>query len=102
MATPYPRVGWSLRDVAEWARLLLRSEATGEVTLTASAASTVVETTRTEFVDSNSIVTLSPKTANAASALATTYIVPAKGKFTITHANNAQTDRTFGWSAKRT
>jgi hypothetical protein len=36
-----------------------------------------------------------PMTANAAAALATTYIVPAKGQFVITHANNAQADKTF-------
>jgi hypothetical protein len=45
-------------------------------------------------------VFLSPQTANAAAALATTYVQAAditKQQFVITHANNAQTDKTFGW-----
>lgn len=41
---------------------------------------------------------LTPQTANAAAALATTYIAKAdvlQGSLTITHANNGQVDRTF-------
>jgi hypothetical protein len=64
----------------------------GEVTLTASAGSTTV--TR-RGVSAGDGVFLMPMTANAAAALATTYIVPAKGQFVITHANNAQADKTF-------
>lgn len=67
----------------------------GDVTLTASAASTTVTDQRAGL---NRIVLLMPKTANAAAALATTYIDPAAvgaGTFTISHANNAQTDRSF-------
>lgn len=72
-----------------------RSNAIGEVTLTANAASTVV-TSMTCGADSE--VFLTPKTANAAAALATTYIATvAAGSFTITHANNSQTDKTFGY-----
>lgn len=41
----------------------------------------------------------SPRTPNAAAALATTYISNvAQGQFTLTHANNAQVDRTFGYT----
>jgi hypothetical protein len=37
-----------------------------------------------------------PMTANAAAALATMYIsTVSNGSFVVTHANNAQTDRTF-------
>lgn len=44
-------------------------------------------------------VQLTPKTANAAAALATTYVsAVGNGTFTITHASNAQTDRTFGYA----
>ncbi len=66
---------------------------TGDVTLTANAASTVVTDPRVGYY---SVVTLSPTTANAAAALATTYIATyGDGTFTITHANNAQADKTF-------
>jgi hypothetical protein len=66
---------------------------TGTVTLTANAGSTVVIERRAgEF----SFIGLMPTTANAAAALATTYIATqGKQTFTITHANNAQVDKTF-------
>lgn len=72
-----------------------RIDAVGEVTLTDNAASTAVTDNR---VTKNSVIALSPMTANAAGALATTYIPEADygtGTFTIRHANNAQTDRSF-------
>ena len=66
-----------------------------EVTLTASAASTVV----TNLVAGpDSCILFMPLTANAAAAMAAgTMYVSAQDKqeFTITHANNAQTDRSF-------
>lgn len=74
-----------------------RSLAIGEVTLAAGATSTVVSA---PWLSSYDTVMLTPCTANAAAALATTYIPSAdiiKGQFTIRHANNAQTDRTFKW-----
>ena len=70
-----------------------RSNASGSVTLTPSAASTVVSA---QTCAPASAVLLFPKTANGAAALATTYISSVgKQTFTIAHANNAQTDRTF-------
>lgn len=65
----------------------------GTVTLTANAGSTAVTFDKAGI---NSRITLSPQTANAAGAIGTTY-VSAKGKktFTLSHANNAQTDRIF-------
>lgn len=72
-----------------------RSNAHGVITLTASAAATVVSA---QNCSANSCVCLTPQTANAASALATTYVVPATGSFTIHHANNSQTDRTFAYA----
>jgi hypothetical protein len=46
------------------------------------------------------VILLSPTTANAAAALATTYVsAVTQGSFTLTHANNAQTDKTFGYVA---
>jgi hypothetical protein len=74
-----------------------RSNAVGTVTLTANQATTVVVA---DNCGDESQVFLSPKTANAAAALATTYITSiGNGTFTITHANNAQTDRTYGYIA---
>ena len=65
----------------------------GTVTLTANVASTAVDDARFESAQT---VVLSPLTANAAAAIATTYISARTAKqFTLAHANNAQTDRTF-------
>lgn len=67
----------------------------GTVTLTAGQTTTVVSDSRASF---QCFIGLMPQTANAAGALASTYILAASrknGQFTITHANNGQTDRTF-------
>ena len=100
-ATPLlPRHGYEVRDIANAANAALNGKINsfGTVTLTANAASTTVTDPR---VGVNSAVFLMPQTANAAGALATSYIAPAnhvnKTSFTITHANNAQTDRVLGY-----
>ena len=70
---------------------------TGTVTLSASATSTAVADER---AGSTSIILLMPTTANAAAEIGagTAYIsARTKRSFTITHANNSQTDRTFGY-----
>ncbi len=67
----------------------------GTFTLTANAASTVLTDSRLGYF---STVHLDPLTANAAGALATTYVTQANrlpGAWTFTHTNNAQTDKTF-------
>jgi hypothetical protein len=70
-----------------------RSNATGSVTLAAGATSTTVTA---ENCAAQCAVFLFPKTANGAAALATTFINSVgKQSFTISHANNAQTDRSF-------
>jgi len=87
---------WNLTDAVN-GLIDGRPNVTGEVTLTANAASTTVTDNKFE---SGMVVLLQPKTANAAAALATTYITDAnktKGAFTITHANNAQVDKTFAY-----
>lgn len=72
-----------------------RANNVGEVTLEASATTTA--TTDTRILSQMKIV-LSPRTANAAAALTNVYIsAVADGSFTLTHANNAQTDRTFDY-----
>lgn len=69
--------------------------ATGTVTLTASSATTVVTDNR---AGGDSVVLFMPTTANAAAEVPTMYVsARAKQSFTITHANNAQTDRTFSY-----
>lgn len=72
----------------------------GTVTLAANAASTTVANA---FVGGDSVIILFPQTAHAAAEIAAggCYIAPAnyvsKASFAITHANNSQTDRTFGY-----
>lgn len=74
-----------------------RSNAVGTVTLRASQTTTTVTA---ENCGDESQVFLSPKTANAAAALATTYISSiGNGTFTITHSSAVSTDRTFGYVA---
>jgi hypothetical protein len=67
------------------------------LTLTANVASTVLTDSR---LGTNSFIAFDPVTANAAAELAagTMYVPTANrrdGNFTVTHANNAQTDRIF-------
>jgi hypothetical protein len=72
-----------------------RSNAFGTVTLTANAASTAV--TDANFA-AGSVPSFTATTANAAAEIGagTMYVsARANGSFTITHANNAQNDRTF-------
>lgn len=86
------------KDLAKYALAIQaalngRSNATGSVTLAASAASTTVAAPNCA---AQSAVFLFPRSANAAAALASTFIsAVGKQSFTISHANNTQTDRTF-------
>lgn len=74
-----------------------RSNAVGTVTLTANAGSTVVTAPN---CGPDSAVFLFPTTANAAAIVAATYVsAVAAGTFTVTHTNNANTDKTFNWVA---
>lgn len=87
------------RQVSNVVNNLLRGRLNNieDVTLTASVATTVVTDER---VTVQSFIGFMPKTANAAAELAagTMYVSSiGNGTFTITHANNAQTDRTFTW-----
>jgi hypothetical protein len=71
---------------------------TATVTLTANAASTTVSNSR---IGANSYIEFMPTTANAATekAAGSMYVSSrSKGEFVITHANNAQTDRTFTYA----
>jgi hypothetical protein len=78
-----------------------RSNATGTVTLTPSAATTTVTPTQTGTIAAGSTPILTPTTANAATEVGngTMYVsAVANGSFTITHANSATTGRTFLWA----
>lgn len=69
----------------------------GTVTLTANVATTTVDN---PLFEPQQAVALEPTTANAAAekGAGTMYVsAKTKGQFTITHANNAQTDRTFDY-----
>ncbi len=70
-----------------------RLNVTLALTLTANAASTTITDARLGFF---SAILFSPLTANAAAAIGTTYVSSQNnGSAVITHANNAQTDRSF-------
>jgi len=77
-----------------------RSNAVGSVTLTANAATTTVTDMNCA---SGSSIHLMPTTANASAEIGagTIYLATAtilNGSFVITHANNAQVDRTFRYA----
>ena len=89
----------ALRQVAKVVNRSLAGKlnATGTVTLTANAATTVISDARFTV---QSFVNFDPLTANASTEKAngTIYVTAANrrnSQFTVTHANNAQTDRTF-------
>jgi hypothetical protein len=87
------------REVASVVNNILdgKLNSTGSVTLTASAASTAVTDERAGY---ESVILFMPTTANAAAEQAAGGMyVSTRGKqtFTLTHANNAQTDRTFDY-----
>ena len=71
--------------------------AVGDVTLTANAASTTLTDAR---IGPNSFIYFMPRTANASAEIgAGAFYVSARtdGSATLTHANNAQSDRTFAY-----
>ena len=72
-----------------------RSNAFGRCTLAANATTTVVTAANCAI---NSEIFLTPRTANAAAVVAATYIsATAAGSFTVTHPNNVNADKTFGY-----
>ena len=92
-----PAAGANPRQTAQAVNLLIdgKFNAIGSVTLTASAASTAVTDYR---AGPDSVNVFTPTTANAAAEQGggTMYLsARAKQGFTLTHANNSQTDRTF-------
>lgn len=63
------------------------------VTLTANSATTTLTDSR---IGGGSFIGFSPTTSNGAAGMTALYVsAKAKGSATLTHANNAQTDRTY-------
>lgn len=103
MREPY-RLPLEPRELLFYIQQLIRgrSNSVGEVTLTDNVASTTV-TLATELGNSDAKVFLTPTTANAAAEFAngTLYVSSVTGTgFVITHANNAQTDRTYHYDVR--
>lgn len=98
-------------DIPEWCNQLAqtvngamsgRTNNTDSVTLTANAASTTVSLSKGRLAE-GSVILFEPTTANAAAEIygGTMYVSgrDVRGaNFTITHANNAQSDRTFKYA----
>ena len=105
-ARSYDTVPLSWPNTEEWMRLLAESiqgildgkiNATGTVTLTANSATSTLADRR---IGPDSAIFFMPTTANAATEFgAGTLQVSSRGKqtATLTHVNNAETDRTFGY-----
>lgn len=97
-------------DNEEWDRdqsrvlngaMIGKTNNTGTITLTANSATTTL-TLAPGIVGTDTQLFLFPKTANAAAEVGagTLYISGSSvtnNTFTITHANNAQTDRTYSY-----
>ena len=90
-----PYQGAEPRQVAEVVNNTMNGKTnnTGSVTLTASTTTTTITDERLGF---DSVILLSPLTANAATL--TPYIsTKAKGSVVITHANTANADQDFDY-----
>lgn len=86
------------RQIAVWMREADQGHLNnvGNVTLATGTAATVVSDFR---IGPNSVIGLMPTTANAAGAIATTYISSRSAEaFTIAHASTTTADRAFAYS----
>ncbi len=99
-----------MQNLNEWCRRLAqiingcmqgKTNNTSEtaVTLTANATTTTVTEAPNRIGETTQVI-LIPTTANAAAAIGTTYLSSrsvANNTFTLTHANDAQTDKIFNY-----
>lgn len=99
VAESVPQEGWQqwFQQIARRVNLLLQGkiQATGTVTLAASVGTTTITDSR---IGPLSYIGLTATTAHAAAEIAggALYVsAQAPGTATLTHANNAQADRTF-------
>lgn len=90
------------RKIAEFANKLSEGklDCTGSFTLTANVATTTVTDAR---LGQDSVICFQPTTANASTQLSSGAMYESSRDvlnktFTITHTNNAQTDRTFRYA----
>ena len=75
-----------------------KHNATSAVTLTANSATT---TLTDERIGAHTVIQFTPQSANAATAMGNLYQTfpnTTTKQATLNHANNAQTDRTYGYS----
>lgn len=98
---PVSHLEKDLRHIASAVRHLIegRSNAAGSVTLRANQTTTTVTS---DVIPAGCFPQLTPSSATAATAVGGGHIyvsAVAKGSFTITHNNTADTDRTFHWHA---
>lgn len=92
------------RIVQAYISLVRKWNARGQFTLLANQTTTTV----TKAVSPGAVnvaqedeIMLSPRTANAAAAVTNVYVsAVTQGAFTVTHANAATVDRTFGWGVR--
>lgn len=91
---PPPTAASDLGTVIKAVQLLFRGKmnATTTVTLAASATTTTLQDSR---IGGASHIAFTPLTANAKAEGTPAVTTRAKGSATLTHANNAQTDRTY-------
>lgn len=86
------------RDISVWAQWVNQGHLAnvGSVTLRTSQTTTVITDDR---VSINTVPLLTPTTANAAAAQATTYVsTVTNGSFTLTHASTTTADRAFKYA----
>lgn len=97
MTRALPFDGGAPRDVAQAVNSILQGKinSVGTVTLTAGAGTTTVSN---PLVTKNSVILFAPQTAHAA-AIALPYVLKSNitegASFVITHANDANGDKTF-------
>lgn len=97
MTTGYPGLSQTAtgREIAQRVNRILQGKlnAVTSLTLTANDTTTTLTDVR---IGAATWIGLMPTTANAAAALGTTYVSARDtGTATITHANDASTDKTF-------
>lgn len=86
------RLAFVIRQLCEG-----RSNATGSVTVISNVASTVVSAVNCA---AGSAVFLFPASSTAASTMAVTYVTNViKNQFTLNHASDANTNKTWYWVA---
>tara|TARA_A100000171_G_C2106968_1_gene132840 strand:+ start:498 stop:815 length:318 start_codon:yes stop_codon:yes gene_type:complete len=90
-----PADGATPRQTAFAVNLLIDGKSNNTASFTLAASTTT--TTVTDFrVGPDSVIVFTPMTANAAGAFSSMFVsARATESFTVTHASNSQTDKTF-------